>query len=96
MAASKLEVHSFRAGEIIYDEGETKLDALVCNAGAMAHERTLTKEGVEITFASHLLFGTYLLGLVDEYWAMRRPWQYGTKQPQCGLQCDGDHCEPVD
>ena len=34
--------------------------------------------------------GTYLLGLVDEYWAMRRPWQYGTKQPQCGLQCDGD------
>ena len=29
--------------------------------------------------------GTYLLGLVDEYWAMRRPWQYGNKQPQCGL-----------
>jgi len=27
---------------------------------------------------------------------MRRPWQYGAKQPQCGLQCDGDHCEPVD
>ena len=40
--------------------------------------------------------GTYLLGLVDEYWAMRRPWQYGAKQPQCGLQCDGDHCDPVD
>ena len=40
--------------------------------------------------------GTYLLGLVDEYWAMRRPWQYGTKQPQCGLLCDGDHCERVD
>ena len=38
--------------------------------------------------------GTYLLGLVDEYWAMRRPWQYGNKQPQCGLQCDGDHCQP--
>ena len=37
--------------------------------------------------------GTYLLGLVDEYWAMRRPWQYGNKQPQCGLQCDGDHCQ---
>ena len=37
--------------------------------------------------------GTYLLGLVDEYWAMRRPWQYGAKEPQCGLQCDGDHCE---
>ena len=40
--------------------------------------------------------GTYLLGLVDEYWAMRRPWQYGAKEPQCGLQCDGDHCERVD
>ena len=40
--------------------------------------------------------GTYLLGLVDEYWAMRRPWQYGANQPQCGLQCDGDHCERVD
>ena len=40
--------------------------------------------------------GTYLLGLVDEYWAMRRPWQYGAKEPQCGLQCDGDHCERTD
>ena len=40
--------------------------------------------------------GTYLLGFVDASWAMRRPWQYGTKQPQCGLQGDGDHCEPVD
>lgn len=48
--------------EFHVDHGETQLDALVCNAGAMAHERTLTKEGVEITFASHLLFGTYLLG----------------------------------
>ena len=40
--------------------------------------------------------GTYVLGLVDEYWAMRRPWQYGNKQPQCGLQCDGDHCQRSD
>ena len=40
--------------------------------------------------------GTYLLGLVDEYWAMRRHWQYGNKQPQCGLQCDGDHCQRSD
>ena len=32
--------------------------------------------------------GTYLLGLVDEYWAMRRPWQYGNREPQCDLQCD--------
>ena len=40
--------------------------------------------------------GSYLFGLVDEYWAIRRPWQYGVKQPQCALRCDGDHCEPVD
>ena len=40
--------------------------------------------------------GTYLLGLVDEYWAMRRPWQYGNKHPQCGLQCDGDNCQRSD
>lgn len=39
-----------------------RLDGLVCNAGALSHEKTLTKEGVEVTFASHLLFGTYLLG----------------------------------
>lgn len=38
------------------------LDALVCNAGALLNERTLTSEGVEVTFAAHLLYGTYLLG----------------------------------
>ena len=40
--------------------------------------------------------GTYLLGLVDEYWAMRRPCPYGNKQPQRGLQCDGNHCQRSD
>ena len=35
-----------------------------------------------------------LLGLVDEYWAMRRPWQYGAKDPQCELHCDGRECRP--
>jgi len=39
-----------------------KLDVLVCNAGVLLNERTLTTEGVETTFACHLLFGTYLLG----------------------------------
>mmetsp|Transcript_14220 Transcript_14220/g.29888 ORF Transcript_14220/g.29888 Transcript_14220/m.29888 type:complete len:545 (-) Transcript_14220:185-1819(-) len=39
-----------------------QLDALVTNAGALLNERTLSAEGVEVTFASHLLFGTYLLG----------------------------------
>ena len=38
------------------------LDGLVCNAGALLNEKTLTSEGVEVTFAAHLLFGVYLLG----------------------------------
>jgi len=41
---------------------EQTLDALVCNAGTLTHEKTFTPEGVEVTFAAHLLFGTYLLG----------------------------------
>merc|ERR1719502_500448 len=40
----------------------TRLDGLICNAGVLLHERTLTSEGIETTFACHLLFGTYLLG----------------------------------
>lgn len=39
-----------------------RLDGLVCNAGALMNEKTLTREGLEVTFASHLLFGVYLLG----------------------------------
>lgn len=39
-----------------------RLDALICNAGALLNHKTLSKEGVEVTFATHLLFGTYLLG----------------------------------
>jgi len=42
--------------------GKVRLDALVCNAGALMNKKVLTSEGVETTFASHLLFGTYLLG----------------------------------
>ena len=38
------------------------LDLLVCNAGVLLNELTLTSERVETTFACHLLFGTYLLG----------------------------------
>lgn len=41
-----------------------RLDVLICNAGALQNEKTLTSEGVEVTFASHLLFGTYLLGML--------------------------------
>lgn len=39
-----------------------RLDGLICNAGALANEKKYTSEGVEVTFAAHLLFGTYLLG----------------------------------
>jgi len=39
-----------------------QLHGLCCNAGALLNKRTLTSEGVETTFACHLLFGTYLLG----------------------------------
>lgn len=56
---------SVRAGWEAFQEacGETpRLDALVCNAGVLLNERTLTREGIEVTFACHLLFGSYLLG----------------------------------
>jgi NAD(P)-dependent dehydrogenase (short-subunit alcohol dehydrogenase family) len=39
-----------------------RLDVLVCNAGVLLNELTTTAEGVETTLATHLLFGTYLLG----------------------------------
>lgn len=42
--------------------GPTRLDGLICNAGVLLNDKTLTSEGVEVTFATHLLFGTYLLG----------------------------------
>jgi len=38
------------------------LDGLVLNAGALLNDKQLTTEGVEVTFATHLLFGVYLLG----------------------------------
>ncbi|CAJ1338249.1 unnamed protein product, partial [Effrenium voratum] len=42
-------------------EKESGINCLVCNAGAMMFKRTLTTEGHEVTFATHLLHGTYLL-----------------------------------
>jgi len=41
--------------------GCVRLDSLVCNAGVLLNDRTLTPDGIETTFATHLLFGTYLL-----------------------------------
>jgi dehydrogenase/reductase SDR family protein 12 len=38
------------------------LDGLVLNAGALLNDKQLTTDGVEVTLASHLLFGVYLFG----------------------------------
>ena len=40
---------------------EEKVDILVCNAGVLLNERRESSEGLEITFASHLLGGSFLL-----------------------------------
>lgn len=40
---------------------EQKLDALVCNAGALFNERKLNSEGQEVTLMAHLVSGSYQL-----------------------------------
>ena len=40
--------------------------------------------------------GSYILGVVDEYWAMREPSQYRNRDPQCEIRCEGDVCVRVD
>ena len=40
---------------------ETKVDCLVCNAGRLLNDKELTSDGKEVTFASHLLGGSYFL-----------------------------------
>lgn len=44
-----------------FQSKEDKLDCLVCNAGVLLNERRESKEGIEVTFASHFLGGSYLL-----------------------------------
>jgi hypothetical protein len=34
----------------------------------------------------------YLLGVVDEYWAMREPSQYGEKDPECLISAESQGC----
>jgi dehydrogenase/reductase SDR family member 12 len=41
--------------------GAMRLDGVLCNAGALTHDITITSEGYETTIATHLIFGTYLL-----------------------------------
>ena len=41
--------------------------------------------------------GASILGVVDEYWAMREPGQYGHRPPQCELiNDDDDDAAPLD
>lgn len=40
---------------------ENQVDVLVCNGGVLLNEKQTTNEGNEVTFASHLLGGSYLL-----------------------------------
>jgi len=40
---------------------EAKIDAIVCNAGAITPQKTITAEGFEVTLATGLLHGSYLL-----------------------------------
>ena len=40
---------------------EKKVDCIVCNAGVLLNDRKLSSEGNELTFASHLLGGSFLL-----------------------------------
>ena len=44
-----------------FQSSEEKLDALVCNAGLLLNTLERTREGNEVTFASHLLGGSFLL-----------------------------------
>eukprot|EP00927_Polykrikos_kofoidii_P056351 TRINITY_DN50492_c0_g1_i1.p1 TRINITY_DN50492_c0_g1~~TRINITY_DN50492_c0_g1_i1.p1 ORF type:complete len:330 (-),score=47.22 TRINITY_DN50492_c0_g1_i1:146-1135(-) len=43
------------------EQQEEFIDCLMCNAGALSNERSETSEGIETTFATHLLCGTYML-----------------------------------
>merc|ERR1712232_1393403 len=44
-----------------FQSKEDKIDAIVCNAGVLLNDLKRNNEGNEITFASHLIGGSYLL-----------------------------------
>jgi lipocalin/NAD(P)-dependent dehydrogenase (short-subunit alcohol dehydrogenase family) len=47
-----------------FSEKNARLDGLVLNAGALLNTKSLTKDSVEVTLATHLLFGVYLFGVL--------------------------------
>jgi len=55
------ELSQVRRAATEIQQKESKLDCLVCNAGVLLNEQQNSSEGLEQTFASHLLGGTYLL-----------------------------------
>ena len=54
---------------------ESQVDALVCNGGVLLNDKRTSKEGNEVTFASHLLGGSYLLSqlLIPQFHAAEDP-----------------------
>ena len=57
--------------DISNDRKWQRIDGLICNAGNLDNERRVTNEGIEMTYATHMLFGTYLLGKVMLPWLGR-------------------------
>lgn len=55
------EFSSIRKAVKVLQAQESKIDCLVCNAGALLNDKRVTSEGNECTIASHLIGGSYLL-----------------------------------
>jgi len=69
------EMESVRKAVQELQEKENKVDVLVCNGGVLLNEKQTTNEGNEVTFASHLMAGSYLLSqlLIPQFHAAEDP-----------------------
>lgn len=67
--------------------GALRLDGVVCCAGLLNHEQEFSCEGVEMTFACHLLFGTYLLGKLALPVLQSTPGSRFVAVSSGGMQC---------
>jgi dehydrogenase/reductase SDR family member 12 len=61
LLADVAELSQVRKAVQEFQDRESRLDVLVCNAGVLLDDKKMTSEGNEVTFASHLLGGSYLL-----------------------------------
>lgn len=59
--ADVTELSQIKAAAAQVQAKETKVDCIVCNAGVLLTDRTENSQGIEATFASHLLGGSFLL-----------------------------------